>query len=53
MTLSIETIRAAEDNERLFDLLSGELQRLLSDSITDDRDLFQYPERCVLNEPQS
>jgi hypothetical protein len=40
MALSVQQIRAAESNEALFDLLSGELQRLLPDAVQEDRDLY-------------
>ena len=40
MSLTVETIRATENNEALFDLLSAELQRFLPESVQQDRDLF-------------
>jgi len=40
MALTVEWIRAAEDDEALFELLSGELQRLLPEEIQADRDLY-------------
>jgi hypothetical protein len=40
MALTVEWIRAAEDNAALFGLLSGELQRLLPPEIVQDRDLY-------------
>jgi len=40
MALTIEQIRATQDNEALFDLLSGELQRLLPDTVQKNRDLY-------------
>jgi hypothetical protein len=38
MALTVEWIRVAEDDEALFKLLSGELQRLLPDELHKDRD---------------
>lgn len=49
MSLTIETIRATEDNEALFDLLCAELQRLLPGPANTRK----YPERCVTTETQS
>jgi hypothetical protein len=40
MALTVEWIRAAEDDEALFNLLSGELERLLPAEIQEDRDLY-------------
>lgn len=40
MALTVEWIRAAEDDEALFNLLSGELERLLPREIQWDRDLY-------------
>lgn len=40
MAISIETIRATDDNEALFDLLSAELQRLLPPEKQEDRDWY-------------
>jgi hypothetical protein len=40
MALTIETIRATEDDEALVDLLLVELQRLLPESMQEDRDRF-------------
>ena len=40
MALTVEWIRAAEDDEALFNLLSGELQRLLPNEIQQDRDVY-------------
>ena len=40
MAITVETIRATEDNEALIDLLSAELQRLLPDTVQEDRDLY-------------
>jgi len=41
MALTVEWIRAAEDDELLFELLSGQLQRLLPEEIQENRDLYQ------------
>jgi len=40
VALSTESIREAESDEALFDLLSGELQRLLPDAVQEDRDIY-------------
>jgi len=40
MALTIESIQAADDNKALFELLSGELERLLPREIQEDRDLY-------------
>lgn len=40
MALTVETIRAAKDDQALFDLLSGELQRLLPEELQEDRDHY-------------
>ena len=40
MAVTIEWIRAAQDDEALFNLLSGELQRLLPKEVVEDRDLY-------------
>ena len=40
MTLTIETIRATESEEALFDLLSTELDRLLPDEVKEDLDRY-------------
>ena len=42
MTLTIETIRATESDEALFDLLATELDRLLPDEVKEDPDRY-YP----------
>jgi hypothetical protein len=40
MALTIEAIRAAENDEILVDLLTAELQRLLPDEVQEDRDRY-------------
>ncbi|MGA3135153.1 MAG: hypothetical protein ABSC88_04075 [Terracidiphilus sp.] len=40
MTLSIETIRATENDAELFDLLATELDRLLPDEVKEDPDRY-------------
>jgi len=40
MALTVEQIRATDDNEKLYDLLSTELQRLLPKELIKDRDLY-------------
>jgi hypothetical protein len=42
MTLTIETIRATESDDALFDLLATELDRLLPDEVKEDPDRY-YP----------
>jgi hypothetical protein len=38
--LTIDAIRAAKDDQELFDLLSAELQRLLPDAVQQDQDIY-------------
>jgi hypothetical protein len=40
MALTVETIRATEDDDVLFELLSAELQRLLPEELQEDRDRY-------------
>lgn len=40
MALTVETIRATEDDEALFDLLSKELQHVLPEELQEDRDRY-------------
>src|SRR5579863_4145233 len=47
MPLTVEWIRAANDDDALFGLLSGELQRLLPREVLGDRDLYQATLRSM------
>jgi len=40
MSLTVEQIREAEDNEEVIELLTDELQRLIPDAVQEDRDRF-------------
>lgn len=40
MALTVALIQATDENEALFELLSGELERLLPEELQGDRDLF-------------
>lgn len=42
MALTVEQIRETENDEALFDLLSGELQRLLPESAQENREMYHH-----------